>query len=35
VKYMPNIEINEELKVLKHLKKEIIDAYKEEILTIF
>ena len=33
--YMPNIEINEELKVLKHLKKEIIDTYREEIVTLF
>ncbi len=34
IEYMPNIEINEELKVLKHLKKEIIDAYREEIVNL-
>ncbi len=31
VEYMPNIEIVEEVKRLKHLKKEIVDAYIEEI----
>ena len=35
MEYMPNIEIDEELKVLKHLKKEIIDAYREEIVHLF
>ncbi len=34
MEYMPNIEINEELKVLKHLKKETIDAYREEIVNL-
>jgi hypothetical protein len=29
--YMPNIEIEEEVKELKHLKKEIVDAYMNEI----
>jgi hypothetical protein len=32
VEYMPNIEIEEELKGLKHLKKEIVDGYREDIL---
>lgn len=29
--YMPNIEIEEEVKKLKHLKKEIVDSYLDEI----
>ena len=30
--YMPNIEIEEELKGLKHFKKEIVESYRREIL---
>lgn len=33
VEYMPNIEIGEEVKRLKHLKKEIVDAYMDEIFS--
>ena len=32
VEYMPNIEIEEELKGLKHLKREIVESYRREIL---
>jgi hypothetical protein len=35
LEYMPNIEIDDNLKVLKHLKKEIIDEYREEIINLF
>ena len=31
LEYMPNIEIEKELKELKHLKKELIESYKKEI----
>jgi hypothetical protein len=35
LEYMPNIEIDDNLKVLKHLKKEIIDEYREEVINLF
>lgn len=34
LEYMPNIEIEEEVKNLKHLKKEIVDSYFEEIYSL-
>ena len=34
VDYMINIDIEEEVKLLKHFKKEIVDAYMEDIFKI-